>query len=67
MEELKDIVNQLRNVGEEVLETIQHRAKLSTLFDILTENVIPRYVSDKELKEYYEKRMEEVNKFIQTV
>jgi hypothetical protein len=37
---------------------------LSTIFDIYTEKVIPTFVSDKDLKEYYEKRMEEVNDFI---
>ncbi len=67
MEEIKDILKQLRNIGGEVLETLKHRSKLSTLFDIFTENLIPRYVSDKDLKEYYEKRMEDVNKFIETV
>jgi len=67
MEEIKDFFEQLRDIGGEVLETLQHRSKLSTLFDIFTENVIPRYVSDKDLKEYYEKRMEDVNKFIETI
>jgi hypothetical protein len=67
MEEIKDFFDQLRDIGGEVLETLQSRSKLSTLFDIFTENVIPRYVSDKDLKEYYEKRMEDVNKFIETI
>jgi hypothetical protein len=47
-----------------VLETIRHKAKLSTIFDLYTEKVIPSFVSEKELKEYYEKRMEEVNNII---
>ncbi|TXT62315.1 MAG: hypothetical protein BAJALOKI3v1_620016 [Promethearchaeota archaeon] len=64
MEELKDFLNQLRNIGEEFLETAQHQMKLSTLFDMFSEKVIPTIVSEKELKEYYEKRMEEVNEFI---
>ncbi|TXT53487.1 MAG: hypothetical protein BAJALOKI1v1_2400001 [Promethearchaeota archaeon] len=67
MEEIKDFIKQLTNVGEELMETLQHRAKLSTLFDIFSENLIPRFVSEKELKEYYEKRMEDVNKFIETI
>ncbi|MBN1215678.1 MAG: hypothetical protein JXA99_09605 [Candidatus Lokiarchaeota archaeon] len=64
MEELKDIFKNLRNLGQEVLETAKHRLKLSTLFDVFTEKVIPTFVSEKELKDYYEKRMEEVNEFI---
>ena len=64
MEELKDIFKNLKNLGQEVLETAKHRLKLSTLFDVFTEKVIPTFVSEKELKEYYEKRMEEVNDFI---
>ena len=64
MEDLKDIFKNLKNLGQEVLETAKHRLKLSTLFDVFTEKVIPTFVSEKELKEYYEKRMEEVNDFI---
>ena len=52
------------NLGEEFIETIRHKTKLSTIFDLYTEKVIPTFVSEKELKEYYEKRMEEVNDFI---
>ena len=51
-------------LGEEFLETIKHKIKLSTIFDLYTEKVIPTFVSEKDLKEYYEKRMEEVNTFI---
>lgn len=54
----------LKSLGKEFYETIKHRSKLSTLFDIFTEKVIPSFVSEKDLKEYYEKRMEEVNEFI---
>jgi len=64
MEDLKDLIDQLRDIGVEFLETAQHRAKLSTLFDMFTEKVIPNIISEKGLKEYYEKRMEEVNEFI---
>lgn len=64
MEELKDILKNLKNIGEEVLETAKHRFKLSTLFDVFTEKIIPTFVSEKELKDNYEKRMEEVNEFI---
>ncbi len=64
MEELKDIFKNLKDLGHEVLETAKHRLKLSTLFDVFTEKVIPTFVSEKELKDYYEKRMEEVNEFI---
>ena len=52
------------DLSKEVLETAKHQAKLSTIFDLFTEKVIPSFVSEKELKEYYEKRMEEVNDFI---
>jgi len=55
------------DLGKEFLETAKHRAKLSTIFDLYTEKVIPSFVSEKELKEYYEKRQEEVNKFIDSL
>ena len=61
---MAEFLRQLKELGEEFLETIIHKTKLSTIFDIYTENVIPTFVSEKELKEYYEKRMEEVNDFI---
>lgn len=61
---MKDFIKQLKNIGEEVIETISHKAKLSTIFDIYTEKVIPTFVSETDLKKYYEKRMEEVNDFI---
>jgi hypothetical protein len=63
-EKMSDFFNQLKHLGEEFLESIQHKAKLSTIFDIYLEKVIPSFVSEKELKEYYDKRMEEVNNFI---
>jgi len=59
-----EFIRQLKELGEEFLETITHKTKLSTIFDLYTEKVIPTFVSEKELKEYYEKRMEEVNDFI---
>ena len=61
---MSEFFNQLRHLGEEFLESLQHKAKLSTIFDIYTEKVIPSFVSEKELKEYYERRTEEVNNFI---
>jgi len=53
---MAEFFNQLKHLGEEFLESLQHKAKLST--------IIPSFVSEKELKEYYEKRMEEVSNFI---
>ena len=61
---MTEFLKQLRELGEEFLETIKHKTKLSTIFDLYTEKVIPSFVSEKDLKEYYEKRMEEVNDFI---
>ncbi|MFX1337560.1 MAG: hypothetical protein ACFFDK_03020 [Promethearchaeota archaeon] len=61
---LKDFLELGKELGKEIFETASHRAKLSTIFDLFTEKVIPSFVSEKELKEYYEKRMEEVNDFI---
>lgn len=61
---MSDFFNQLKHLGEEFLESIQHNTKLSTIFDIYLEKVIPSFVSEKELKEYYDKRTEEVNNFI---
>jgi len=61
---MAEFIKQLKNIGEEVVETFKHKAKISTIFDIYLEKVIPTFVSEKDLKEYYEKRMEEVNDFI---
>ena len=61
---MAELIKQLRELGEEFFETLKHKAKLSTIFDLYTEKVIPTFVSEKDLKEYYEKRMEEVNDFI---
>ena len=61
---MTEFFRQIKELGEEFLETIQHKTKLSTIFDIFLEKVIPTFVSEKDLKEYYEKRMEEVNNFI---
>jgi hypothetical protein len=61
---MAEFLRQLKDLGEEFLETLKHKTKLSTIFDLYTEKVIPSFVSEKELKEYYEKRMEEVNDFI---
>ncbi|MFX1379840.1 MAG: hypothetical protein ACFFA4_12190 [Promethearchaeota archaeon] len=63
-ERMTEFLKQLRELGEEFFETIKHKTKLSTIFDLYTEKLIPTFVSEKELKEYYEKRMEEVNDFI---
>ena len=61
---MSDFFKNLMELGEEFLETLKHKTKLSTIFDLYTEKVIPTFVSEKDLKEYYEKRMEEVNAFI---
>jgi len=79
---MAEFFNQLKHLGEEFLESLQHKTKLSTIFDIYfleslqhktklstifdiyLEKVIPSFVSEKELKEYYERRMEEVSNFI---
>lgn len=61
---LKNILKQFNEFSEDVLETIKHKARLSTIFDVYLEKVIPSFVNEKDLKEYYEKRMEEVNEFI---
>jgi len=61
---MSELLKQLKELGEEFFETLQHKTKLSTIFDIFLEKVIPTFVSEKDLKEYYEKRMEEVNDFI---
>jgi hypothetical protein len=61
---MTEFLKNLKELGEEFLETLQHKTKLSTIFDIFLEKVIPTFVSEKELKEYYEKRMEEVNDFV---
>jgi len=61
---MAEFLKQIRELGEEVFETLQHKTKLSTIFDLFLEKVIPTFVSEKDLKEYYEKRMEEVNDFI---
>ncbi len=60
MKKLKDIFD----LGKEFYETATYKRRLSTLFDIFTEKIIPSFVSEKDLKEYYEKKMEQVNDFI---
>ncbi|TXT61284.1 MAG: hypothetical protein BAJALOKI2v1_40078 [Promethearchaeota archaeon] len=61
---MTEFLKKLKELGEEFLESAMHQAKLSSLFDLYTEKVIPTFVNEKELKEYYEKKMEEVNEFI---
>jgi len=61
---MTEFFKQLKDLGEGFLESLQHKTKLSTIFDIYLEKVIPSFVSEKELKEYYERRMEEVSNFI---
>ena len=61
---MTEFFKQLKDLGEGFLESLQHKTKLSTIFDIYLEKVIPSFVSEKELKQYYERRMEEVNDFI---
>ena len=61
---MSKFLEDITGLGKELLETMKHRSKLSTIFDIFTEKVIPSFVSERDLKEYYEKRMEEVNEFI---
>ena len=61
---MAEFLRQLKDLGEEFLETLRHKTKLSTIFDLYTEKVIPSFVSERELKEYYEKIMDEVNDFI---
>ncbi len=63
-EKMAEFLKQLKELGEEFFETLKHKTKLSTIFDLYTEKVIPTFVSEKDLKKYYEKRMEEVNDFI---
>ncbi len=55
---------QLIDMGKEYLDTLKHKTKLSTIFDYFTETVIPNFVSEKDLKSFYEKRMDELNEFI---
>ncbi len=61
---MAEFLKQIKELGEEVFETLQHKTKLSTIFDLFLEKVIPTFVSEKDLKEYYEKRTEEVDDFI---
>jgi hypothetical protein len=61
---MTEFLKKLKELGEEFLESAMHQVKLSSLFDLYTEKVIPTFVNEKELKEYYEKKMEEVNEFI---
>ena len=61
---MKKILKQFSDFSEEVIETVKHQARLSTLFDVYLEKVIPSFVNEKELKEYYENKMEQVNDFI---
>lgn len=61
---MSELLKQLKELGEEFFETLQHKTKISTIFDIFLEKVIPTFVSEKDLKEYYDKKMEDLNSFI---
>ena len=61
---INKLLKQIPGLSEDLVETLTHKARLSTLFDIFTEKVIPTFVNEDDLKKYYEKRMEEVNEFI---
>lgn len=58
------IFNQIKILGKDTLETVKNKTKISTIFDIYTKKVIPTFISEKKLKEYYERKMEKVNEFI---
>jgi len=62
--EMSKFIEQLLNMGKEYLVTLKHKTKLSMLFDYFTETVIPNFVSEKDLKSFYEKRMNELNELI---
>jgi hypothetical protein len=64
MESFEKFLKKIKKVGDEIFETATHRAKLRTIFDAYTEEVIPTFVKEEDLKEYYEKQMENVNEFI---
>ncbi|GAB4326768.1 MAG: hypothetical protein Kow0069_33450 [Promethearchaeota archaeon] len=61
---MSDLIKDLLEVGKEAWKTVKHRFKLSTLFDAFTEQVIPAFVSEDQLKEFYARRMKELNEFI---
>jgi hypothetical protein len=62
--EISKLFDNLMNMAKEYFDTLKHKTKLSTLFDYFTETVIPNFVSEKDLKKFYEKRMDELNEFI---
>ena len=62
--EMSKFIEQLFNMGKEYLDTLKHKTRLSTLFDYFTEKVIPNFVSEKDLKAFYEKRMDELNELV---
>lgn len=62
--EMSKFIEQLINMGKEYIDTLKHKTKLSTIFDYFTETVVPNFVSEKDLKSFYEKRMDELNEFI---
>ncbi len=62
--EMSKFIEQLFNMGKEYLDTLKHKTKLSTLFDYFTETMIPNFVSEKDIKAFYEKRMNELNELI---
>ena len=55
---INKLLKQIPGLSEDFIETLTHKARLSTLFDIFTEKVIPTFVNEDDLKKYYEKRME---------
>jgi len=64
MSEFIKKLKEVLDIGKGFYDTALYRRKLSTILDIFTEKVIPTFVNEKDLKDYYEKKMDEVNEFI---
>ncbi|MFO8018089.1 MAG: hypothetical protein R6U96_05595 [Promethearchaeia archaeon] len=64
MENVEKIFKNIKKLGKEIFDTANHRTKLRTIFDAYTEEAIPTFVKEEDLKEYYEEQMEKVNEFI---
>lgn len=61
---MAEIINTFLRAAEDVMKTVKAKAKLSTLFDIVTNKAIPAAIPEEQLEEFYAQRMKELYRII---
>ncbi|HMF29849.1 MAG TPA: hypothetical protein VKK79_00430 [Candidatus Lokiarchaeia archaeon] len=61
---MAEIFNTFLRAAKDVIGTVKSKAKLSTLFDLVTTKAIPAAVSEENLEEFYEQRMKDLYRVI---